>query len=288
MAELRYNPLLNDWVMVSADRSKRPDMPKDFCPFCPGSGKVPEDYDVLKYDNDFPILSPNPPEPDDIGSELYKTAKSYGKCEVILYSPEHNGKFYELELEHIKKLVNLWKERFIELKKDDGVKYIFPFENKGAEVGTTMPHPHGQIYGYSVMPLKLQLELNSCRDYYKENNECLICRMNMEEVNFKKRIIIENEDFLCYLPFFTDYPFGVFIVSKVHRSKMTDFTEREKDNFAKILKDVTGTFDTLYDRVFPYMMAIHQAPVNSPEYGNYDEYFHFHVEFYPPDRKSVV
>jgi len=149
-----------------------------------------------------------------------------------------------------------------------------------------MPHPHGQIYGYSFVPLKLQLELNSCKDYYIENNECLICRMNMEEEKFQERIIMENEDFLCYLPFFTDYPFGAFIVSKVHRSKIIDFTEREKNNFARILRDLTATFDALYDRPFPYMMAIHQAPVNSPEYGDCDKYFHFHVEFYPPLRSS--
>ena len=286
MAELRYNPLLKDWTMVASHRQNRPQMPKDWCPFCPGSGKVPDEFDVLKYDNDFPALMQNPPQPDEVGSSFYKTAQAYGKCEVILYSPKHTVTLCELPVKHIRKLVDLWCERYIELSKDEKIKYIFEFENRGEAVGVTMPHPHGQIYGYSKMPLKIKTELESCKEHYDENNECLICRMNKEETDFNKRIIIENEDFLAYLPFFTDYPYGMFIVSKRHVSKMIDFTEREKDNFADILKKVSGTFDSLFDKRFPYMMCIHQAPVNSPEYGNYDDYYHFHVEFYPPLRSE--
>ncbi|MCB2296156.1 galactose-1-phosphate uridylyltransferase, partial [Clostridium algoriphilum] len=201
MAELRWNPMLKDWVMVASNRQDRPQMPKDWCPFCPGSGKVPDTYDVQEYDNDFPALSKEPSIPDSVGSEFYRTKEAYGKCEVILYSPEHTKTLSELPLPHVRKLVDLWCERFIELSKDSKVKYIFEFENRGAEVGVTMPHPHGQIYAYSEMPLKIKTELDSCREYYEENNECLICKMNKEEIEFKKRIVMENEDFLAYLPF---------------------------------------------------------------------------------------
>lgn len=284
MAELRWNPLLRDWTMVAANRQNRPDMPKDFCPFCPGSGKVPEDYDVYKYDNDFPVLSQNPPKPDDVGSEFYRVRESYGKCEVILYSPDHNASLCELDVEHIKKLVELWVERFNELSRDEKIKYILIFENRGKEVGVTMPHPHGQIYGYPFIPLKIKTELDSAREYFHENSECLFCRMNQEEMTFKDRVIIENEDFTAYLPFFTDYPYGMYISSKRHIPNLLHFTEGERVNFAKILKDVTGTFDSLFNKKFPYMMAIHQSPVNSLEYDNYEEYYHFHVEFYPPLR----
>lgn len=284
MAELRYNPLLDDWVMVSADRSKRPDMPKDFCPFCPGSGKVPENYDVLKYDNDFPILSPNPPEPDDIGSELYKTAKSYGKCEVILYSPEHTGKFYELNLDHIKKLVSLWKERFIELKKDEGIKYIFPFENKGAEVGTTMPHPHGQIYAYSKMPLRLRIELENSRKYFEETGKNIFDQMIEDEKKFEERVIFENDSFLVFIPFFAAYPFGVNVVAKDNISSFEDFDEKIIEDFAFLLKNLTGAFDLIYNKPFPYMMGIYSIPVNSPEYEYAKKYYRFHLKFFPPLR----
>ncbi|WZL74110.1 galactose-1-phosphate uridylyltransferase [Clostridiaceae bacterium 35-E11] len=283
MAELRYNPLLNDWTMVASHRQNRPQMPKDWCPFCPGSGKVPENYDVYKYDNDFPALMEVPPEPDEVGSDLYKTRKAYGKCEVILYSPEHTITLPELSANHIRKLVDLWLDRYVTLSKNEMNKYIFIFENRGEAVGVTMPHPHGQIYAYPHIPLKIQIELENCKKFYVENQQCLICRMNEEEQAFQKRIILENEDFITYLPFFTDYPYGVFIVSKNHKTNLIQFSDREKDNLAKILKDTTGTLDALFDDKFPYMMCMHQSPVNS---DNVDDYYHFHIEFYPPMRSK--
>ena len=286
MAELRWNPLLGDWTMVASHRQNRPQMPKNWCPFCPQSGKVPVDFQVYEYDNDFPALSMNPPIPNNVGSEFYKTKECYGKCEVILYSKEHNAVLSELSLAHVRKLVELWCERYIKLSEYKKIKYIFEFENRGEEVGVTMPHPHGQIYGYSVMPLKIQKELHNCKQYYEENDECLICRMNKEEKEFKERVVMENEDFIAYIPFFTDYPYGVYITAKEHYSKIIDFSDRAKTNFADILRKISGTFDALFDRRFPYMMCIHQAPVNSEEYGNYDEYYHFHVEFYPPLRSK--
>ncbi|MDO5725557.1 MAG: galactose-1-phosphate uridylyltransferase [Tissierellia bacterium] len=284
MAELRYNPLLGDWVMVSADRSKRPDMPKDFCPFDPGSGKVPEDYDVLKYDNDFPILSQNPPKPDDVGSEFYKTKESYGKCDVILYSPDHNAHLYEQSIEHIEKLVRLWKERFIELKKDQKIKYIFPFENRGKEVGTTMPHPHGQIYAYSEMPLRLKIELENAKAYYEKTGDNIFSKMISEEKEFKERMIYEDENFAIFVPFFCEYPYGVYIVAKNDIASFEDFKEAEIHSFAKILKRLTLSFDRLFDREFPYMMCIYQRPVNSDEYRDCDKFYRFNVKFFPPLR----
>jgi UDPglucose--hexose-1-phosphate uridylyltransferase len=281
MSELRFNPLLRDWTMVASNRQHRPHLPKDYCPFCPGSGKVPEHYTVWKYDNDFPALSPNPSEPDPVETSLYKAKKSYGKCEVILYSPDHHQTLPELPVRHITELVELWTERFRELAKDPRHEYVMIFENRGEECGVTMPHPHGQIYAYSHMPLKIRTELDSCKLHYKETGHCLLCDMNEEEKAFEKRIISENEHFLAYLPYFTDYPYGVFIVSKSHKTALTDFTPDEKRSLAAILKEVTGAMDHLYDRLFPYMMVIHQRPVNGEEV---EDYYHFHIEFYPPLR----
>ncbi|MDO4793384.1 MAG: galactose-1-phosphate uridylyltransferase, partial [Filifactor alocis] len=266
MAELRWNPLLKDWTIVAGHRQNRPDMPKDYCPFCPGSGKVPESYEVHKYDNDFPALSQNPPIPYSEDSELYKTKTAYGKCEVILYSPEHHASICELSIEHIKKLVDLWQERYEELSKDEKIKYIFTFENRGAEVGVTMPHPHGQIYGYSYIPLKLQKELQNCKEFYEERKRNLFDEMNSEEKKSGKRLIFENEDFLIYLPFFTDYPYGVYIVSKSNLGSLSDFSESQKKIFAETLKKVTGMYDSLFEKKFPYMMGIYQIPVNSETY----------------------
>ncbi len=286
MAELRWNPLLATWTMVASNRQARPHLPKDWCPFCPGSGKVPENYEVYKYDNDFPALLLAPGDPDLASSGLYKTAPNYGKCEVILYSPEHNATLPNLPVAHIEKLINLLVERYGALAADPKVKYIFQFENRGEEVGVTMPHPHGQIYAYPFVPQKIQQELDNCKEYYQLQGRCLVCDMNREESEFKQRIIAENESFLAYLPFFTDYPFGVFIVSKAHKGNITQFDKQEKRDLAEMLKNITGAFDTLFSKLFPYMMCIHQTPVNSDQYAAAEEYYHFHIEFYPPLREA--
>lgn len=283
LAELRWHPLIKDWVMIASHRQDRPHMPADWCPFCPGSGKVPDKYDVYKYDNDFPALSQDPPEPDDVSLGIYRTKEAYGKCEVILYSPGHTTTLPDLTDGHVRKLVDLWTERFEEISRDKKIKYIFIFENRGEAVGVTMPHPHGQIYGYSVIPKKIELELESCSEYFEQNGKCLICEMNETEDAFKKRVIFENEHFIVYLPFFTEYPYGVYISSKRHASTMPEFTDAEKDSLAVVLKCTVGMFDSLFDIKFPYMMCIHQAPVNS---GDYSKQYHFHIEFFPPLRSA--
>ena len=283
MAELRFNPLTKDWVMIASHRQDRPQMPKDWCPFCPGSGKVPENYDVYKYDNDFPALSQNPPIPDDVATDIYKTKPAYGKCEVILYSPNHTITLPELPQAHIRKLVELWTERFSEISKDENIKYVFIFENRGEVVGVTMPHPHGQIYGYSVIPKKIELELDSCKEHFENTNRCLICDMLKDEMDCGKRIIIENEDFVAFLPFFSEYPYGMYIAAKSHKQNLTEFNDREKDNLAKILRETTGTLDSLFDYKFPYMMCMYQNPVNV---GDVSDFSHFHIAFYPPMRSK--
>lgn len=280
MAELRYDPLTNDWIMIASHRQNRPQMPKDWCPFCPGSGKVPDDFDVLEYDNDFPALMQNPPVPDDVAAGPYKTAPCHGKCEVILYSKEHTVTLPELPLPHVRKLVDLWCERHNIISADEKIKYVFIFENRGEVVGVTMPHPHGQIYGYPFIPKKLELECASMKKHKKETGKCLICDMMETEISEKKRIIFENEDFVVFIPFFSAYPYGLYIVSKAHKQYITEFTEREKDNLAAAIKNAAGTLDSLFDYTFPYMMCMHQAPVNSGDVSN----FHFHIEFYPPMR----
>jgi UDPglucose--hexose-1-phosphate uridylyltransferase len=283
MAEIRYNPLIKDWVMIASHRQNRPQMPKDWCPFCPGSGKVPDDFDVLKYDNDFPALSQNPVALDPVTTDFFQAMESYGKCEVILYSKEHTVTLPELPVSHIEKIVDLWTERFEELSKDEKIKYIFIFENRGDVVGVTMPHPHGQIYGYPFLPKKLALEMDSCREHYQEKHTCLLCDLIKNEVDFKQRVIMENEDFIAILPFFSEYPYGVYIFSKQHKQNLTQFTKSEKTNLAKILKDVTGTLDSLFDYAFPYMMCLYQNPINGEDVS---DFYHFHIAFYPPMRSK--
>lgn len=281
MAELRWNPLIGDWVMIASHRQDRPQMPKDWCPFCPGSGKVPENYDVYKYDNDFPALSQFPPTPDNVATKFFSAIESYGKCEVILYSPRHDAKLWELSKNHIKKLVDLWIQRYEEIKKDEKIKYVLIFENKGEMVGVTMIHPHGQIYGYPFIPKRIEIELENSKKYYDNNNSCLLCDMLKEEIEFEKRIIFKNDYFTVFVPFFSEYPYGVYILGNNHRNNISEFSEEEKLAFADILKNTSGMYDCLFDIPFPYMMCIYNGPVNSI---NTDEFFHFHVKFFPPMR----
>lgn len=285
MSELRWNPLLRTWTIVASNRKKRPNMPQGWCPFCPGEGKkVPEQFDVYAYDNDFPALSQTPDAPYVSGEGLYKSLENYGKCEVILYSPEHEIKFYELSEEHIVKLLNLICDRSEALYKDANIKYVYPFENKGPAVGVTMPHPHGQLYGFNHVPQKIRVEIESSKDHFHKHGTCLVCDMNKAELREQVRVVGENDSFVAYIPFFTDYPYGVFVVPKRHMNYITDCTEQEKRDLAHVLKTLTEAFDRLFDAPFPYMMVYHQNPINSEEYEEAKEYYHFHIQFYPPFR----
>lgn len=285
MAEFRFNPLLNDWTIVNGNRQNRPDMPKDYCAFCPGSKQIKENYTVMKYDNDWPSMMPQPPVPDNISTDFYKTAKSYGKAEVILYSPDHNASLWQLPINHIVELVGLWKERFIEIKKDKHIKYILTFENRGKEVGTTQSHPHGQIYGYGFVPLRIKQEIENSKNHFEKTGESLILKIRDEELKIKERIIMENDNFVAFLPFFTDYPYGVYIVPKKNNIyTFENFNDEIAEDFAKILKNLLGTFDTLFNREFPYMMGIYQNPVNSELEEECKNFYNFHVKFFPPLR----
>lgn len=284
MAELRWHPLTQDWVMIASHRQERPQMPKDWCPFCPGSGKVPDDYDVYCYNNDFPALSQTPPEPDDVQTAFFKTAPSYGKCEVILYSPGHTVTLPELSDQHVEKLVELWCKRFEALSSDPNIKYVFIFENRGDVVGVTMPHPHGQIYGYPFVPKKIQLEIQSATDYYQKNGNCIFCEMLEAEHEFQKRIIFQNKHFTVFLPFFTEYPYGVYIQSNAHKKDITEFDTEERRALAVTVKHTVGMLDNLFGYKFPYMMCMHNAPVNVEK--DLSNEYHFHIEFFPPMRSA--
>ncbi len=284
MAELRYNPISKDWVMIASHRQSRPQMPADWCPFCPGSGKVPDQgFEVLRYPNDFPALSVNPPEPDDVATEFFETMPAYGKCEVILYSDEHRANLRDLSDEHVHKLAKLWQEVFIDLSKDPKVKYVFIFENRGAEVGVTMPHPHGQAYAYPFVPKKLEQEALSSREYFEQTGKNLFARVLEEEKRDGRRIIFENEHFTVYVPFFSPITYGVNVSANREVPHIGEMTEDELNCLGETIRDCSGMYDALFGIDFPYMMCMHNAPVNS---GDYNGVWQFHIEFFPPLRAA--
>lgn len=284
MAELRWNPLLATWTMVATNRQNRPHLPKNWCPFCPGEGKkVPENFTVISYPNDFPVLSQTP---DAIASNspFFENKEAYGKCEVILYSSDHEAKLYELTDSHLLELGLLWKNRYEELSQDEKIKYIYEFENRGEEVGVTMPHPHGQLYAYSWIPEKIEKELINSKKYFEKTNRNLFDDLNIAETQYQKRVLFENESFVAYIPYFTDYPFGVFIVAKNKLTSIAQFSDMVIADFMQVIKLITKAYDDVFDRPFPYVMAMHQSPVNSFEWVECEKFYRFHVEFYPPLR----
>ncbi|MFB0561491.1 MAG: galactose-1-phosphate uridylyltransferase [Candidatus Lokiarchaeia archaeon] len=283
MGELRYNPVLGEWIIVSGKRKDRPLLPSGGCPFCPGSPEVPSaDWDVLSLPNKFPSLVPEPDPPEIEGDEFYRVAPAQGICEVVLYTPEHNTSLADLTVSHIKKIVDHWAERCIDLGDRDYVKYVFIFENKGRVIGVTLDHPHGQIYAFPFTPPRIEKELESSKNFYDKNKECLFCKINEREKKDKVRVIVENDDHLAFLPFYAKWPFGAHIHTKRHVQSLPQLNSRERDSLAQILKEVLMTFDKLFDFSFPYIMALHQQPTD----GNNYEYYHFHIEFSSPIREK--
>ncbi|MDP9729105.1 galactose-1-phosphate uridylyltransferase [Alicyclobacillus sp. TC] len=281
MSELRYNPLLRDWTMVAANRQVRPDMPSGQCPFCPGSGKVPDEYEVFAYDNDFPVLSPHPETPGQPSQSLYRTRPAYGKCEVVLYSSNHQASLANLSLNQMEKVVSLWQQRYAALASDEQHQYILIFENRGREVGATIQHPHGQIYAYPFIPIKIRTELESAHQHHQVTGHCLLCDITQAEMEDGARMLVENRHFVSFIPYFTDFPYGAWIAPKVHIPDIRSFTGEEIRSLAEILSALTAGMDELFEREFPYMMVLHQTPVHRPDTSLY---YHFHIEFYPPLR----
>lgn len=280
MAELRWNPLLGTWVIVASHRQVRPDLDESECPFCPGSGRVPDDFDILAYDNDFPSLSLDPPEPDVTGDELMPVRPAFGKCEVTLYSPLHDVTLPQLPLEHIEKLVRHWEERYRALGGIRGIKFVFIFENRGEAVGVTMLHPHGQIYAYPYIPLKIETELASAKHHFETTRRCLFCDLAERETTDGARIVYRQGGFTAFIPPFAEYPYQVDLLPDRHIGSLSEMNADEKRGLAMSIKCITGAYDSLFGFPFPYMMCMHQAPTDGGEY----RYYHFHIEFYPPMR----
>ena len=281
--ELRWDPILSDWVIVSGIRRERSIMPDGSCPFCPGGKEIPlGDWKVLSLPNKFAALLPRPPPPDIQPDRLYHCRPAQGECEVILYTPSHHGSLGSLSPEHIGSVIDLWAQRFRVLGRRGYVKYVFIFENKGREIGTTLDHPHGQIYAFPFIPPLIEKELESARRYWKRRKSCMFCSIIEQERSQAVRIVSENRSFVCFLPFSPHWPYGVYLYPKRHLQAITDLTRKERTDLATILKDILTRFDNLFNISFPYMMVMHQRPTLHKSYRHY----HFHIEFYPPYREK--
>ncbi len=290
MSELRFNPLLGEWTATATARQDRTFLPPDdYCPLCPTTPggfptEIPEpDYDIVAFENKFPSLRSEPEVPSIDGSELYPVRPSQGVCEVVVYTPHHSSSLAREPVEQIHKLVRVWTDRFRELEALEFIEYVFIFENKGEAVGVTLHHPHGQIYAYPFVPPYLLKELSRARQHMEGTDRCLYCDVVAEEMQYRERIVAENESFIAVIPFFARYPYETHIYAKRHLQALTDLFAYGQRDLAEILKQVLAAFDRLFDFSFPYIMSIHQRPSDG---ANYD-YYHFHIEFYPPMRSKT-
>jgi len=281
MTELRWHPLLREWVGVAAHRQNRPQMPKDCCPFCPGSGRVPDHYDTILYPNDFPAFSPdNPPFEDYPG--LFHSTGARGSCDVVIYHPGHTMLPSQMPAEHWRKVVDLWCERSAQLYANPDIACVCIFENTGEAVGVTMPHPHGQIYAFPFTPPLIERELHSAREYYDANHACLYCRLLAEELSAAKRIVLESPDFVAFVPFHARWPGEMQIYPRKHLGDLNALSDTEKNDLAAIVKAVRLKYDNLWGFAIPLMMMVRQRPVRG-----HSPYFHLHIEFYPIQRSPT-
>jgi UDPglucose--hexose-1-phosphate uridylyltransferase len=265
-SELRWHPLLRQWVAVAAHRQGRPQMPETWCPFCPGSGRVPDDYDVFLYPNDFPALS-------------FDNPGAQGACDVVLYSPSHNLLPSELPDDQWRKIVALWTRRTAELSASPVVQYVSVFENTGEAIGVTMPHPHGQIYAFPFVPPLVASEFESATMHWREQSGCIYCQILAQEIADASRLVAANESFVAFLPYFGRFPTEMQICARRHCANLMDLTAREAADLAAILRVVRRKYDNLYGFPMPLMMLLRQAPAKGDA-----PWFHFHVDFLPIQR----
>jgi len=290
MSELRWNPILEEWIVTATHRQERTYKPPEgHCPLCPTQDprfptEVPaSSYEIVVFENKFPSFRPLAPAPAVESSGIYEVAPAQGVCEVVLYTQEHHTTLTEQSVEHITHLVEVWTDRYEELGRLDYVKYVLIFENKGDVIGVTLHHPHGQIYGFPFIPPRAARELESSSRYMSKRGRCLFCDVMDEELRDGRRIVAENDRFVGFVPFFARYPYEVHLYPRTHRGCLLEFDGDERSAFAEILKAVMVKYDSLFGFSLPYMMIMHQAPTDGRRYQHY----HLHVEFYPPHRTAT-
>ena len=290
MNQLRWDPTLREWVAYATHRQDRTFLPPaEYCPLCPTEPggfptEVPKDhYDIVVFENKFPSLSPDAPEPDERGTALTPTAPGRGVCEVVLYSDDHDATLAGMSERRIRNLVEVWADRYGELGSREEVRYVFIFENKGEAIGVTLHHPHGQIYAYPFIPPRPKKELEAAREYRTESGRCLHCDLVSQEHEDGRRIVAKGEHFSAFVPFYAHFPFEAHVYSRRCAPSIADLDASERNDLARVLKRLLTGYDALFGFSLPYMMVMHQSPTDGEDY---DGVAHFHIEFYPPNRTA--
>ena len=298
----RHNPLLDEWILVSPHRNKRPwqgqneKLPEDNrpeydkeCYLCPGNIrsngiKNPDYTDCYVFENDFSALLKDEVSFENKSSYLFQLKPERGINKVVCFSPKHNLTLPEMEVSDIEKVVQTWKEQYIELGSHDYINYVQIFENKGSVMGCSNPHPHGQIWAQSSLPTQVERTQKNLRSYYEKTKTSLLKDYLDQELKFQERIVAENEHFAVVVPFWATWPYETMIISKRHFGNIIAMTNDETKAFAEIIKITTVKYDNLFETSFPYSAGIHQAPTDRVSHAEW----HFHMHFYPPLLRSAT
>lgn len=295
----RYNPLLDEWVLVSPHRTQRPwqgqqeatapegKPPYDpTCYLCPGNERAgghqnPPYTETFVFQNDYSALLPDGAEGESEGS-LLKSQGVKGECRVMCFSPRHDLTLTGMELEAISKVIDAWADQVTEL----GAKYkwVQVFENKGQVMGCSNPHPHGQIWASNFVPSLVSREDASQKAHYQTTGSPLLLDLLAEELKDPKRVVVETEHWVLMVPFWATWPFEYMLVPKRHVTRLPELTTEERNDLAKIMKDGLGRYDRLFQTSFPYSMGWHGAPTDGSEHPHWQ----LHAHYYPPLLRSAT
>jgi len=299
----RYNPLTRDWILVSPNRMERPwqgqtEKAADAflpaydpsCYLCPGNARAegvrnPKYSTTFVFDNDFAALQPGAANltVDDGGKNLLLAASESGVCRVVCFSPRHDLTLAQMTLDEIGRVVEVWAEQYRALGDLPHINHVQIFENRGAMMGCSNPHPHGQIWATQSIPNEPRKEQESLAEYRREHRNCLLCDYVELELAAGERVVCQNESFLVVVPFWATWPFETLVLSKRHVADIDALSARERAGLADMLRRLTTRYDNLFQTLFPYSMGFHQRPTDGKEHAEW----HFHAHFFPPLLRSA-
>ncbi len=300
----RLNALTDEWVLVSPHRATRPwqgEVAKlnaaiepaydPSCYLCPGNQRVGGVQNAaytatFVFENDFAALKANVAAArlDIEGAGLIVAESEAGICRVICFSPRHDLTLATMEPPAIEKVVNTWREQFRELGARPEINHVQIFENRGAMMGASNPHPHCQIWATGSIPEEPAKELIAQRAYLNSHQRCLLCDYVALESAQKVRVVWENDGFIVLVPFWAVWPFEVLVCSKRHLGSMNEFAGSEPRSLSQILQRVSSTYDKVFGVPFPYSMGFHQSPCDGAEHPEW----HFHAHYFPPLLRSAT
>jgi UDPglucose--hexose-1-phosphate uridylyltransferase len=300
----RWNALKREWVLVSPHRTQRPWQGQTeetvkpvlleydpSCYLCPGNtragGHVTPQYPgTFVFENDFAALKPDVAQAgmDVGGAGLLRAETERGVCRVLCFDPRHDLTLATMELAAVRRVVEVWAEQAKELGARAEIAYVQIFENRGAMMGASNPHPHGQIWATEHVPNEPALEGLAQREYFERNGRTLLADYLAMELEQKERVVAENASWAAVVPFWAVWPFELLLLPKENVARMEDMDEAQRDGLAEILKTVTAGYNAVFDTAFPYSMGFHAAPSDGEEHPEWT----LHAHFFPPLLRSAT